>query len=311
MKVVPPRASVGPYVAGLGAILCWASLAAALYRSLGALHPQQILAYGMGVAGVALLAWDWGRGRPPWRTWPGFRGMALGLYGIFGYHALLVGAFALAPAVQANILNYTWPLWIIVLGALSAGERLTGRIAGGAALGLAGAVIALAPWQAVDGPGGGGAFGSPPALVGFGLALAAGFCWGSFTVMLRWSSRRPSREGDEPSAMGWWCVQAAIVSAAGMAVLGTPFAVVPEQLGVLLYIGLVPLGTAFLLWERATRGCSLSVLGLLSYLTPPLSTLLLGWAAGHPATWWAWIGLTAVLAGAAMGGSPRTATETP
>ncbi len=309
-----------PYLAALGAILCWASLAAALTRSLGALHPQQILAYGMGIAGIALLAWDWGRGRPPWRTWPGARGMLLGLYGIFGYHALLVGAFALAPAVQANILNYTWPLWIIVLGAWSAGQRLGGRVVLGGILGMVGAVLALEPWHAAAGlapaasmervgaaPGGTALLGAGlPGTVwlGFGLALAAGFCWGSFTILLR---RRAdaSRSAGSRSAMGWWCLQAAGVSALWMLAADIPFAVAPDQLGALVYIGLVPLGAAFPLWERATRQCALNVLGLLSYLTPPLSTLLLGWAAGRAATGWAWAGLAVVLGGAALGGARR------
>jgi drug/metabolite transporter (DMT)-like permease len=95
-----------------------------------------------------------------------------------------------------------------------------------------------------------------------------------------------------------------------MAILGTPFVVSPELLPALVYIGLVPLGAAFLLWERATHECSLSVLGLLSYLTPPLSTLLLGLAVGRVATVWAWVGLAAVLTGAALGSSKPTALET-
>ena len=111
--------------------------------------------------------------------------------------------------------------------------------------------------------------------------------------------------------MGWWCAQAALVSAAAMAALHIPFAVDPETLPALAYIGLIPLGVAFLLWERATKGCSLSLLGLLSYLTPPLSMLLLGGAMGRAASVWVWIGLAAVLAGAALGGSKRTTQETP
>jgi drug/metabolite transporter (DMT)-like permease len=302
-----PAHSTTIYLAPLGAILCWASLAAALYHSLGSLSPQQILTYGMGIAGLALLAWDWARGRPPWRTLPGSRGVLLGLYGIFGYHALLVGAFALAPPVQANILNYTWPLWIIVLDAWASKRKLRGRVLAGAAMGLSGAVIALEPWNAAA------SSGQIPVLagtlwLGFGLALGAGFCWGSFTVLLRsgWGIRgNHADKGYSP--MGWWCLLAAIVSAAWMGASRVPFAVSGGQLPTLLYIGLVPLGAAFPLWERATRQCPLNVLGLLSYLTPPLSTLVLGWAAGHSATVSAWIGLAVVLSGAALGGTqPRT-----
>jgi len=302
--LVSRAAPLLPYFAALGAILCWASLAAALTRSLGALRPQQILAYGMGVAGVALLAWDWARGRPPWRTWPDGPGVLLGLYGIFGYHALLVAAFALAPPVQANILNYTWPLWIIVLGAWAAGQRVAGRVAVGGALGLAGAVLSLEPWTAGRAP-------LPAAAwLGLGLALAAGLCWGSFTVLLRRAGAATAH------AMGWWCLLAACAAAGWMLLGGVPFALAPGDLPAILYIGLVPRGVAFPLWQLATRRCALPVLGLLSYLTPPLSTLLLGWAADRPATGWAWVGLAivlggAVLGGATLGGSARAAGRRP
>ena len=285
----PPGAAL-PYAAALGAIGCWASLAAALYRSLGTLAPPQVLAYGMGVAGVALLAWDWVRGFPPWRTWPGARSLALGLYGIFGYHALLVGAFALAPPVQANVLNYTWPLWLVVLGG-APGRRFALRPVFGGAVGLAGAVVALEPWR--EAPPGGAA-----PWIGFALALGAGFCWGSFTVLLR-------RSPHAGRALGWWCVQAAAVAAVWMAASGVPWRIDAASALAIGYIGLLPWGTAFALWEVASRRCALQTLGLLSYLTPPLSTLLLGWAAGRAVSPWAWTGLGLVLGGALLGGTRR------
>jgi len=284
-----------PYAAALGAILCWASLAAALYRSLGTLAPQQVLAYGMGVAGMALMAWDAARGFPPWRTWPGARSMALGLYGIFGYHALLLEAFALAPPVQANVLNYTWPLWIILLGAAAARGRPKLRPALGGVLGLAGTVVTLEPWRGTL-PGG------PAPWIGFGLALGAGLCWGSFTVLLR-SGRRTGR------AMGWWCLQAAAVSAVWMGCGDVPFRIGADSAAVIAYIGLVPLAAAFALWQLAAEGCALHALGLLSYLTPPLSTLGLSWVVGRPASPWAWTGLALVIGGALFGSGPFGGTR--
>ena len=35
-----------------------------------------------------------------------------GVGGLFGYHALYFAALALAPPVEANLLNYLWPLLI-------------------------------------------------------------------------------------------------------------------------------------------------------------------------------------------------------
>ncbi|MHB0966594.1 MAG: EamA/RhaT family transporter, partial [Bellilinea sp.] len=37
----------------------------------------------------------------------------VGVGGIFGYHFLYFTAFAMAPAVETNLINYLWPLLIV------------------------------------------------------------------------------------------------------------------------------------------------------------------------------------------------------
>ena len=135
------RRFAAPYLAAFGAILCWASLAAAVGRSLERVAPELILFYGLLTAGLALaLRGVVRRRRLP--AWPGWRTAALGLFGIWGYHQLLVSAFALAPDVEANILNYTWTLWIVLLGSLLPGNRFSLRILAAGLLGFAGVSLA-------------------------------------------------------------------------------------------------------------------------------------------------------------------------
>jgi len=50
-----------------------------------------------------------------------------GVGGLFGYHALFFAAMAHAPAAEANLLNYMWPLLIVLLSAPLLGLRLTFR----------------------------------------------------------------------------------------------------------------------------------------------------------------------------------------
>ena len=69
-----------------------------------------------------------GGGPPAWLEWPGWPAVLYGVHGIWGCDTLLVMAFANAPHVEANILNYTWTLWIVAPGALLPGHRLTGPI---------------------------------------------------------------------------------------------------------------------------------------------------------------------------------------
>ena len=44
--------------------------------------------------------------------------LLLGIFGIFGYHYLLSSAFRNAPAMEVNLLNYLWPLLIVILSPL-------------------------------------------------------------------------------------------------------------------------------------------------------------------------------------------------
>ena len=286
------RAEWRPYLAGAGAILCWASLAAAVGTSLDRLGPELILFYGLGTAAGFLMLRDLLRRGRPLPPWPGWRVAAIGLYGIWGYHTLLVVALALAPDVEANILNYTWPLWIVLLGSLMREHRRSSRAIPGAIVGFAGAAWVI----------GGSASGlsslsdlSAGVALGWGLALAAGFCWGSFTILIR---RAVPPEADY---MGWFCLLSAVAAGAVVWGRGVSFAVAPGDLAIAVYIGIVPLGLAFWLWERAAQGSNLQVLGLLSFLTPPLSVLLQALVLGEVLSIHHALGLALVLIGAAWG----------
>ncbi|MDA8250780.1 MAG: EamA family transporter, partial [Rhodospirillales bacterium] len=97
-------------LAGGGAITLWAFLGL-LARAAGSVPPLQLTAMSFAIAaalGLIVLAV---RGRladvrqPP-LAW------AHGVGGLFGFHALYFTALALAPAAEANLINYTWPLLI-------------------------------------------------------------------------------------------------------------------------------------------------------------------------------------------------------
>jgi drug/metabolite transporter (DMT)-like permease len=231
--------------------------------------------------------------QPRARTaWPGWRIALLGVYGIWGYHTLLVAALHMAPQIEANILNYAWPLWIVLLGALLPGHRLTWRMGAAGLLGFAGVAVVIAGGRLPGGEGGQAALAQ--ALPGLAVALAAGVVWASFTILLR--RFVPAGEAHMPL----FCLLAVVP--AGLVVLarGAPLAVEPAQLPLLLYFGAVPLGLSFLLWERAVQGCNVQVLGVMSFFTPVLSTLLLalvsGAAVGAPALG----GLALILAASAL-----------
>mgnify|MGYP001609813929 CR=1 FL=1 len=118
--------------------------------------------------------------------------------------------------------------------------------------------------------------------------------------------RRVVPAGQAPMALFCLLGAAAALGFLGLrgAPLGLPWALAP----VVLYLGLVPLGLSFVLWERAAQAAQLQVLGLMSFLTPVLSTVLLSLASGRPVGGALAGGLALILLGAALGGGALRAS---
>lgn len=226
-------------------------------------------------------------------AWPGWRVALYGVYGIWGFHTLLVLAFAHGPDLEVNVLNYSWPLWIVLLGALLPGHRITPRILAAALLGFAGVALVITGerwWGEGAAPLLGGHW------VGYGLALAAALVWSSFTVFMR----RFVPDGQDPMAL--FCLLAAGCALAFLLARGGPLVLAWRHAPLVAYLGLVPLGLSFVLWERAAQRANMQVLGLMSFFTPVLSTAMLSLVSGTPVGAPAYAGLAAILGAAALGG---------
>jgi drug/metabolite transporter (DMT)-like permease len=255
-------------LSGLLAILLWSSLALLTTATAG-LPAFEVLALVFGFAALfgILLAWwrgNWSELRQP------LSALALTTTALFGYHALYFIALKHAPAVEANLLNYLWPLLIVLFAGFLPGVQVRGMQIAGTLLGLAGAVILVTRGSGID--------LQPHYLHGYLAAVGAAVIWAAYSVLNRRHAQVPS--------------SAIIVACAAVALLGTLAHVVFEhtvtpttkQWGVLALMGVGPVGTAFLLWDHGTKHGDISLLGSLSYLAPLLSTLLLvfaGQAAWH------------------------------
>ncbi|ARP81278.1 EamA family transporter [Bordetella genomosp. 8] len=273
---------------GVVAILLWAALALLTVRA-GGLPPFQLLALSFGVAFVGGVCVLLPRGRAalaemrqPLRPW------LLSVGGIFSYHALYFYALSHAPAAQASLIAYLWPLFIVVFSALAPGGRLHARHIAGAVLGLAGtALIAL------ERPGADDAVWP---VAGIAAAFGCALIWSGYSVLNR-------RYADAPSSMMVGvCGLVALGGAACHAALETTVPVSGAQWGAIVLLGLGPTGLAFLAWDYATKHGHLSLLGPLSYLAPLLSTLLLVVTGATPAT------LTLLLAALLIIGGSMVAT---
>ena len=168
---------------GGGAIVLWATLAV-LSTAVVGVPPLQLTAMAFTVAFALTLARWWARGasltvhlRLPGRVW------ALGIFGLFGYHACYFVALRLAPPAEASLVNYLWPLLIVVLSGLLPGERLRWWHAAGALAGLAGCAVLV----------GGTAF-EARFLAGYAAAAAAALIWAIYSVLSRRFGTVPDRK---------------------------------------------------------------------------------------------------------------------
>ena len=242
----------------LGAIVLWAGLAMLGVR-LAHLPPFWLTGVALLIGSVVALPlsrFDFSQFRVPLPT------LALGVYGLFGFHFLLFIALRHAPPVQANLVNYLWPLGMVVLAPVFLpGTRLTWRQLLAALLGFGGAALAILGGQSFDT---GLAWGYLP-------ALGSAFVWASYSLLTQRVAAFPS------AAIGLFALVSGLLSLLCHALLEPAAQVSARDWPWLILMGLGPLGGAFFLWDAALKRGDARQIGLLSFLTPLLSTLLLLW----------------------------------
>ena len=264
----------------LGAIALWATLA-----SLGVAlrHLPPFLLTGLALVIGSVPAWPLAR---QWKV-PG-RTLALGIYGLFGFHFLLFIALRHAPPVEANLVNYLWPLFMVVLAPLLLpGLRLRTAHVVAAVAGFAGAAIAIL-----------GSAGGAATTWSWGYlpALGSAVIWASYSLLTRRVPAFPT------AAIGLFGLVSGLLSLVCHWLLEPAASLALNDWMLLAVMGLGPLGAAFFLWDRALKLGDARHIGILSYLTPLASTALLMAVTGSP---WHWnIALAALLiVGAAVMGT--------
>lgn len=275
------RGTTASHLYALGAIALWASLAT---LGVALSHVPPFLLTGAALVVGSVPAW------PLWRQWRiPLRTLALGVYGLFGFHFLLFIALRHAPAVEANLVNYLWPLLIVVMAPLFLpGMRLRAVHVGAAVAGFAGAGLAIAGGRELAG---GWSWG-------YVAALGSAFVWSSYSLGTRRVAHFPT------AAIGLFGLVSGVLSLGCHWLLEPRVTLSASDWGLLVLMGLGPLGAAFFLWDKALKTGDARRIGILSYLTPLASTVLLVLVTGRSFSGWilaagaliigaAWVGVRA------------------
>ena len=198
-----------------------------------------------------------GEWRLPPRTW------LVGIGGIFGYHFLRFTSFKFAPIVEANLLNYLWPLFIVALSpVVFPGYPLRRHHVVGTLIGFAGAVLIVTRGKLSL---------NPVHIQGHLIAAGAALTWALYSLLTKRVPRFPT------SAVGGFCFTSGTISTLLYLVSGSEALYSPnldEWLSITL-LGLGPMGASFFLWDMALKEGDPRIVGAMSYLTPMLSTLWL------------------------------------
>ncbi len=278
------------YLFALTAVLSWSTVASAFELTLRETDPVTMLLYASAFSTAILFLVRLVRGKSArdatgragagsWR-----RSATLGLLNPFLYYVVLFRAYDLLPAQEAQPLNYTWPIVVVLLSAPMLGQRVRplGLIAvltsflGVLIISTHGDLVEL---RFTNGPG---------AL----LAVGSSVIWA-----LYWIRSVKDPRGDEEKLSWNFLFGTAYVLILHVA-LGRSFRIAPEGLLGCLYIGLFEMGLAFLFWLRALASSETSAkVSNLVFLSPFLSLFFIRFVVGEKILPSSVIGLAIIVLG--------------
>lgn len=272
-------------------VVLWSTVATGFKLGLGELAPVQLLLLGCVVALVFFAA---ARGfvSAKLSLCQHLAAAALGLVNPFAYYLILFEAYDRLPAHIAQPLNFTWAIALALLAMPLLRQRLSARAWLGVLIGYVGVVVILTKGE-FDGVG----HFDP---LGVALALGSAVIWAWYWIMT-------VRLGIHPVPLmltGFACATC-VVAVVCWATAGLP-PLSLETIGYGAWVGLLEIGIAFLLWQRAMALTSQAgKLGALIFLAPFLSLVLIAAVLGeviHPS---AVVGLTLIAAGLVLSRWPR------
>lgn len=186
----------------------------------------------------------------------------VGVMGIYFANLFFVSAFGFAPPEKVDLINYLWPIMVILLSPIILEDKLKGHHLAGVGIAFFGIFILL-----TDGNG----------LVGFEyqywlgylLSFCNAICWTLYVLV---SKRYPQVPNE---IIGCYAGVAAICSFVCHLIFESFVMPSIEQWSMLILLGLTGQGLAYLFWDHGIKKGYYKLLCALTYASPIISILLL------------------------------------
>lgn len=247
-----------PTAIGYSALVFWA-LAAPFVVKIKSLPIFEILTIVFAVSFVLsavklTLFRQWSTLKQPWFLW------IIGILGIYGNDLFYILAFQHAPAAHADLINYLWPILVIVLTGSLPNETLSIRHLLAACVGFSGIYILITQnEQGFD----------LQYLSGYLLAFVDALIWSLYTLAARHFGKTPVE------IIGIYCGIGAVCSLLLHLQLETGIAPQLEQWIILITMGATTQCLAYFFWDFGIKRGDFKLLTILSYGNPILSILFL------------------------------------
>jgi len=215
------------------------------------------------------------------------RSAMLGFLNPFLYYIVLLGAYSRLPAQEAQALNYTWPIVLVLLSIPMLGQRLRARDAGAILVSFSGVIVIATR-------------GNPFSLEfsdwpGITLALGSTLIWSLYWIL----NTKDTVDGTVRMFLnfifGLVYITAVALPLAGP--LHLRGATIPGP----VYVGIFEMGLTFLLWLKALRlSETTAAVGNLIYFAPFLSLVFIQTVAGEQVRLSSVAGLVLIIGGVAL-----------
>ncbi len=213
--------------------------------------------------------------------------MLLALINPFLYYTVLFNAYSLLPAQIAQILNYTWPIILVIFSSLFLKEKITTKSIIGIILGFLGVIIISLSK---------GLSNTHISKLGIFIALLSAFIWAFFWII-------NVKQDDKSSVRLFYIFLFGFIYILIFSLFFNPDIFDMNIKGVIFssYAGIFEMGITFLIWEKALKYAqNTSLVSNMIYLVPFISFVFIRIFLKEHIMIYSIIGLTLIITGIVM-----------